>query len=238
MRIEDEGRTADTTSSDDDSADDATFRVQQRPHGKGPAAHSDDEHEGNDGEEEEEEEPLPHHNPAPEADLARKTSKPYRPPNKPAINYNARGKFEDIRRERRKDFRAKQRDAFDWRFHTRFQEDYYETVITSKKHPVTDDQWIDWNYMTKKKDPIFDQVIAACDRQHIQKIMGFRHDWNKEIIAQFYATVYFDDTDANPRKWQMVWMTEGDTHSISYLDFAIVLGMDNHDLNRPKIHLE
>jgi len=46
--------------------------------------------------------------------------KPFRPPNKPAVNYRVKGKFEDIRRERKKDFRAKKRSAFDWRFHMRF----------------------------------------------------------------------------------------------------------------------
>jgi hypothetical protein len=30
-----------------------------------------------------------------------------------------------------------------------------------------------------------------CARIGTSRIMGFQHDWNKEVIAQFYATVYF-----------------------------------------------
>ncbi|XP_039797537.1 phosphopantothenoylcysteine decarboxylase subunit SIS2-like [Panicum virgatum] len=34
-------------------------------------------------------------------------------------------------------------------------------------------------------------VTPAIQDRHIKDIMGFQHDWNKELIAQFYATVYF-----------------------------------------------
>jgi hypothetical protein len=39
-------------------------------------------------------------------------------------------------------------------------------------------------------DPIYDQAIVACERAHIKNLMGFKYDWNIEVIAQFYATLY------------------------------------------------
>jgi len=43
MRIEDKIRPVESSSGDDDSVDDETYRVEPRPHGKGPAPCSDDE---------------------------------------------------------------------------------------------------------------------------------------------------------------------------------------------------
>jgi hypothetical protein len=45
--------------------------------------------------------------------------------------------------------------------------------------------------MARKSDPIFDEVMSNRERQRVKTLMGFRQDWNKEIIAQFYASVHF-----------------------------------------------
>lgn len=55
----------------------------------------------------------------------------------------------------------------------------------------------------EKNYPIFNEVIAVCERQKIKKIMSYKHDWNDEIIAQFYATLYVEDHDADVRNWNM-----------------------------------
>jgi len=39
--------------------------------------------------------------------------------------------------------------------------------------------------------PFFNEVIAVFEEKRISHLMGFKHGWNKEIIAQFYATVFF-----------------------------------------------
>jgi hypothetical protein len=49
--------------------------------------------------------------------------------------------------------------------------------------------------MAIKSDPIFDEVISNRERQRVKTLMGFRQDWNKEIIAQFHATVHFGYID-------------------------------------------
>ena len=45
--------------------------------------------------------------------------------------------------------------------------------------------------MSNLSNEICDEVDQMCHDRYIKDIMGFQHDWNKEVIAQFYATVYF-----------------------------------------------
>jgi precorrin isomerase len=65
-------------------------------------------------------------------------------------------------------------------------------VIISKSKPVANSQSIDWAYMENKHDPVFDRVIIACTIKHLRDILAFKKDWNNEVIAQFYATIYFE----------------------------------------------
>jgi hypothetical protein len=75
--------------------------------------------------------------------------------------------------------------------------------------------------------------MAACTNLHIKEIMGFKFDWNKEVIAQFITTLYVEEIgDAR----NMHWMNEGDWYSISYDDFTHRLGFEREDQNHPKIH--
>jgi hypothetical protein len=58
--------------------------------------------------------------------------------------------------------------------------------------------------MAEKQDPIFNQVIAACESHHIKKLKGFHYNWNIEVIAQFYSTLFIEEAE-NVRA--MHWMT-------------------------------
>ena len=61
-----------------------------------------------------------------------------------------------------------------------------------KKPKITHEaQFVDWEDMERKNNAIFNEVIAACEEKRISHLMGFKHGWNKEIIAQFFATVFF-----------------------------------------------
>jgi hypothetical protein len=88
-----------------------------------------------------------------------------------------------VREKRKINARTLPRDAYDYRFHSLFQQDFYESVITPKSKLVTNSQWIDWAYMENRHDPIFDRVIAACTTNHLRDILAFRKDWNNEVIA-------------------------------------------------------
>jgi hypothetical protein len=104
----------------------------------------------------------------------------------------------------------------------------------TKSKPVANSQWIDWAYMENKHDPIFDGVIAACQAKHLRDILAFKKDWNNEVIAQFYATVFFEEY-RDIRK--LHWMTESQWHEVSYSHFASLFEFGRKDASRPRIYL-
>jgi hypothetical protein len=78
------------------------------------------------------------------------------------VKISYKGKTESVRENRRIFAHTQPRDAYDYRFHFLFQQDFYESVIMTKSKPVTNSQWIDCAYMENKHDPIFNGVIADC----------------------------------------------------------------------------
>jgi hypothetical protein len=91
----------------------------------------------------------------------------------------------DLVREKRKEnprLIEKEPDI-DYKFHTTFQQDFYESVVITKTKPVTISQWIDWTYMEAKHAAIFDNVVAACRVKHLRDVISFQKNWNNEIIA-------------------------------------------------------
>ena len=101
------------------------------------------------------------------------------------------------------DPRPLRHSATDPRFWTLFQQDFYESVIKSTAHPTVPMQWINWEELQAHNDPVINSVIANCDLMGIRSFMTLQQNWCNEIIAQFYATVYFD------RYRAMHWMTQG-----------------------------
>ena len=89
--------------------------------------------------------------------------------------------------------------------------------------------------MEDANDPMSNEIISACADKKIKKLMGFKHDRNKEVIAQFYATVYFGYIDGDRA---MFWMTEGTLYRITYPRFARLFGFGTNDANHPKLHLQ
>jgi hypothetical protein len=63
-----------------------------------------------------------------------------------------------------------------------------------KKMIVVESKWVNWDWMKKKKDKHFRWVREACDFLELIDMLQFEHNWNTEIICQFYSTLYFDDT--------------------------------------------
>jgi hypothetical protein len=64
--------------------------------------------------------------------------------------------------------------------------------------------------------------------------LAFKKDWNNEVIAQFYATVCFEQ-HGDTRK--IHWMTESQWYEVSYSLFARLFGFGQKDASRPRIHL-
>jgi hypothetical protein len=88
--------------------------------------------------------------------------------------------------------------------------------------------------MENKHDPIFDRVIAACQAKHLRDILAFNKDWNNEVIAQFYATVCFEE-HGDTRKLHR--MTKSQWYEVSYSHFVRLFGFGRKDTSCPRIHL-
>ena len=49
-------------------------------------------------------------------------------------------------------YATRRRTAVDYRFHTKEQQDFYETILLDKKPIVCDMRWIDWTYMKENEE--------------------------------------------------------------------------------------
>jgi hypothetical protein len=176
MAISGDPSPSNSTSNSDDDIEDDTYvpSLRARPHGKGLSSVSgsgaarddkieEEAEEGADGEEEEEEELFdveeinsPNYVDMRPLVFRARTNPTWR------VNVSYKGKTESVRKNRRILARTQPRDAYDYRFHSLFQQDFYESVIMTKSKLTANSQWIDWAYMENKHDPIFDGVIAAC----------------------------------------------------------------------------
>jgi hypothetical protein len=75
--------------------------------------------------------------------------------------------------------------------------------------------------MEEKHDRVFDEVVAACEAKHLKEIMAFTKNWNNEIMAQLFATLYVEERE-DTRKFH--WMTEGRWYEITFEQFARLFG--------------
>jgi hypothetical protein len=66
---------------------------------------------------------------------------------------------------------------------------------------------------------------------NLSSIMSFNYDWNEEVIAQFYATLYVNRTTKT-----FHWTIQGNPFSVGYANFANILGFPSSDLTRERIH--
>jgi hypothetical protein len=64
--------------------------------------------------------------------------------------------------------------------------------------------------------------------------MAFKKNWNNEVIAQFFGTLFVED-HGGTRK--LHWMTEGSWFEVSYAQFVRPLDFRRNDANRIKIHM-
>jgi hypothetical protein len=106
--------------------------------------------------------------------------------------------------------------------------DWYRSAYESKQTPVVPMQWMDWAFIDKhKKDyQAFKDMIEMCKYHGLEKIMGFRYDWNEEVILQFYSFL--------KNNTGITWITNGMKYSISIGWFSSILELGasaKHPLN-------
>jgi hypothetical protein len=90
-----------------------------------------------------------------------------------------------------------------------------------------------WEYFERINDPFFNQAIEKCKEFGLYDIMGFRYDWNKEILAQFHSSLYCD-----ARKVAFFWTIKGVKYGVDYMTFSRLLGLGSNDEKRDSIHVE
>jgi hypothetical protein len=138
-----------------------------------------------------------------------------------------------LQKLRDKDPYSSERTTSYRRFWATFQQDYYATVIIKKPKITHMAQYVDWTYMESKGDPIFTELSTVCGRQRVKELMGFRQDWNKEIIARFlcHGSLWshrvregYDLDD----KWEQV------CHLLFPVSGSFCFGADDKDY--PKLH--
>jgi hypothetical protein len=144
MTIGDDPERNDNNNLDEDVEDETyVLSPQAHPHGKGLASSSGsgatrDEkiEEEDDGDEDEEIFDVEEINPPSYVDIG---PLDFRAPTNPTwrVRVSYKGKPESVRENRRILTRTQPRDAYDYRFHSLFQQDFYESVIMTKSKPVT-----------------------------------------------------------------------------------------------------
>jgi hypothetical protein len=140
--------------SDDESAEDETYRMSPVPPSENCAEEDDESNDSRAGHESIEEEegrvegtlnPCSHRmdpfDPSPTIGIPQKSLRYV------VANYKGKGATKRVKKLRKVDPRSQQKDASYYRFHTDFQQDIYETVIIDRRRIVSEAQWVDWRHV-------------------------------------------------------------------------------------------
>ena len=121
-------------------------------------------------------------------------------------------------------YASRRRTAVDYRFHTKEQQDFYETVLLDKKPIVCDMRWVDWQYIKDNKEyyPGVQDSFKACG---VEDFVGQKlTKWNEELIMQFYSTAHFYPDG------RIVWMSEGTRYQSTVAEWAqLINAPEEHD---------
>jgi hypothetical protein len=141
-----------------------------------------------------------------------------------------------VREQREEDvYRYLRGEGLEARFWCDFHRDFYQAVIRNTKLaaknmvPIVKMRYIDWKYYEDLNNTVFNSVIEKCKDVGLYDLMGFRCNWNKEILAQFHCSYYY-----NPYDNTITWTT----CTIDYMTFSRLLGLGSKDEERTPIHNE
>ncbi|KAI5013153.1 hypothetical protein ZWY2020_028107 [Hordeum vulgare] len=110
------------------------------------------------------------------------------------------------------------RTVVDPRFHTKEQQDFYETVLFDKNPPINDMRYVDWEYI-KENEIFFPHIQENFRLVDIEDFVGKEMTpWNDKLIMQFYSTVHFHGDGS------LVWMSDGHKYESTIDDWATIIG--------------
>ena len=130
-------------------------------------------------------------------------------------------------REARKEevYKYEKCEGLERHFWCKLHEDFYSSVVMRKSRaPIVPCKYVDWTYYERMNDPFFNEAIAKCKEMGLYDIMGFIYDWNKEILAQFHSSLYYDE-----RQIAFFWTTKGVKYGVDYMTFSRILGLGSKD---------
>src|SRR3954465_9927243 len=111
-------------------------------------------------------------------------------------------------------YASRRRTVVDYRFHTKEQQDFYETVLLDKKPIVCDMRWVDWKYI-KENEQHYPGVLDSFKACGVAYFVGQKlTKLNEELIMQFYSTAHFYPDG------RIVWMTEGTRYQSIVAEWA------------------
>ena len=111
-------------------------------------------------------------------------------------------------------YASRRRTAVDYRFHTKEQQDFYETVLLDKKPIVCDMRWVDWTYI-KDNEEYYPGVFDSFSACGVADFVGQKlTKWNEELIMQFYSTAHFYPDG------RITWMSEGTRYHSTVEEWA------------------
>ena len=87
-------------------------------------------------------------------------------------------------------YAVRRRTAVDYRFHTKEQQDFYETILLDKKPIVYDMKWVDSKHIDNNEYhfPGVHECFRSCG---VDKFVGQKlTKWNDERIMQLYSTAH------------------------------------------------
>jgi hypothetical protein len=120
-----------------------------------------------------------------------------------------------VREQREEDvYRYLKGEGLEARFWCDFHIGFYQTVIRNPKLaaknmvPIVKMRYIDWKYYEDLNNTVFNSVIEKCNEVGLYDLMGL-YNWNKEILAQFYCSYYY-----NPYDNTITWTTQGNKCTI------------------------
>ncbi|KAI5012598.1 hypothetical protein ZWY2020_024864 [Hordeum vulgare] len=115
-------------------------------------------------------------------------------------------------------YAVRRRTIVDPRFHTKEQQDFYETVLYDKSPAINDMRYVDWAYI-KENENFFPHVQENFRIVDIEDFVGKeRTPWNDEMIMQFYATIHLYHES-------LVWMTDGHRYDATITEWTAIIGV-------------
>ncbi|KAG2594638.1 hypothetical protein PVAP13_5KG003612 [Panicum virgatum] len=78
----------------------------------------------------------------------------------------------------------------------KYQKNFYSSVVMRKSRaPIVPCKYVDWTYYENMNDPFFNAAMNKCKEMGLYDIIGFRYDWNEEILDQFHCSLYYDERE-------------------------------------------